>query len=109
MAAADYRLLPLNAIVEGEPYRQIQATTWGSQYRWSAAYGIEITAFWGWPAVPDAIVTATIELTAILRLESPRATNRINELDQVVSTSRAAQNILGELLHVYNRYPVVVG
>lgn len=107
LKVADYELLPFNADdgPESRPYDQIGLLSWRSRTRWIAGQRVEVTAVWGWPAVPDAIVDACIELTAILRVESPRATNTVNELDQVLSTSRVAQNILSELMAPYGRLP----
>jgi hypothetical protein len=62
---------------------------------------VRVTGIGGWPSTPGAITVATIELTALLRMESPRATNRVTEVNQVLSTSRPAQNILEGLLRVY--------
>lgn len=65
-------------------------------------YLAEVTAIFGWPAVPKGIERATIDLTAILRLESPRATSHITEsIDTVVGTSFEAQKIVDELSRVY--------
>lgn len=69
---------------------------------------VEVTASWGWPAVPKAVELAAVHLAAILRLESPRATQRIQEgLDAVIGTSRQAQEIISELQRAYGR-PVLV-
>ena len=108
LVTADYELLPLNAATgpEARPYRQIGLLSWRDRTQWAAGQRVRVTAIWGWPAVPSAIVAATIELTGILRMESPRATNRVNEIGQVLSTSRSAQNILGDLLDTYRALPV---
>lgn len=108
LVTADYELLPRNAAVgpEARPYHAIALNGWRSRTQWGATQRVQVTAIWGWPAVPSGIKAATIELTAILRLESPRATNRINEMDQVLSTSRAAQNVLVSLMDTYAALPV---
>lgn len=68
-----------------------------------------VTAVHGWPAVPDAIRWATIELTAILRAESPFATGRITELGaEAITASPQARALLGQLSQTYNPYPVVI-
>lgn len=69
---------------------------------------VRVTGKGGWPATPPAITVATIELTALLRIESPRATSTITEVNQVLTTSRSAQNILDGLLREYQA-PGVVG
>lgn len=103
LVASDYELLPRNAgnLPEPVPYRTIFLTDYGTQGFWQPGARIKVTGIGGWPAVPSAIVSATIELTAILRLESPRATTRVNELNQVLSTSRAAQGIINDLTRTY--------
>lgn len=103
LTASDYELLPRNAanMPEPEPYRTVAISDYGTQGAWLPGARIRVTGIGGWPSVPAAIVAATIELTAILRIESPRATNRVNEMNQVLSTSRAAQGIISDLTRTY--------
>lgn len=103
LVSADYELMPLNAASgpEVEPYWQIQATPYGQLGVWPDGCRVRITGIGGWPAVPAAIKSANIELCAILRLESARATNRVTEVSEVIGTSRVAQNIIGELMAKY--------
>lgn len=54
----DYRLFPYNAALEGRPWTRIilsQGVGWAQAER-----GVEVTARWGWPAVPSAIKQATL-------------------------------------------------
>jgi hypothetical protein len=92
VATTAYELRPFNAVLEGRPYRQIRKTTgtWADRVR--------VTGIWGWPAVPEQIRAACIELTAVLRIESPRATSAINEFQQVVTASRAGQAAIERLM-----------
>ena len=54
-----------------------------------------------------AIQRATIHLAGILRLESPRATQRIAEgIDQAISTSAQGQRIIRDLMEAYGRVTV---
>lgn len=103
LAATDYELLPRNASKgpEAKPYRQIELTSWGDVVAWPAGSNVRITGKFGWPAVPSAIVSATIELTAIFRMESGRATSRVNEVGTVINTSAAGQSIVRELVRAY--------
>lgn len=61
--AADYELLPLNGIVDGEPwpYYDIHAVggLWFPSIQWRRYGTAQVTAEWGWPIVPDPIVMAT--------------------------------------------------
>ena len=106
LAATDYEMWPLNAPVgpEPRPYERIDLTAWGDQVTWPHGLHVEVIGKWGWPAIPDSIVRATIQLTAILRLESPRATSRIpDELGESVQASPQAQSIVRELMNVYRK------
>lgn len=108
VASGDYELLPLNSAdgPEAKPYDEIGLLPWSTTLKqWVPGQRVRVNAVWGWNAVPAAITNACIELTAILRLESPRGTNTVNELNQVLSTSRAAQNILAALMETYAAPP----
>lgn len=107
-----YELWPLNAAtgVEARPYdeiRRVDAAWIGylNRYGHTVYNRVQVTAVHGWPAVPDAIKDACIQLTAILRIESPRATSTVDELSRVVSTSRAANEIIERLKIGYTRSP----
>ncbi|MGY0060859.1 phage gp6-like head-tail connector protein [Streptomyces sp. LZ34] len=56
MPVTDYETQPENALARGEPITGLlrSAGTWG---RGTAR--VQITALWGWPAVPDEIAQAT--------------------------------------------------
>lgn len=96
VVTTDYVKLPRNAAVgpEPQPYRQVEGS-WG----WGAE--LDITAIWGWPAVPSAIKTATIELTRIWRIESPRASSSIQEVNVFVGMSSVAKNLLAAIPDAY--------
>lgn len=65
-AASDYELYPINGIRDGHtgwPYTEIRAV----ESRWwpthsQRRYTVEVTAQWGWAAVPDTIKQATFVL-----------------------------------------------
>jgi hypothetical protein len=64
-ASTDYELLPLNGIVDSEsgwPYRQIRAIKTQRFLTWT--YGrpaqLQVTAKWGWAAVPDPVYQACL-------------------------------------------------
>lgn len=103
LAAGDYELLPLNAALgpEPRPYTRIRLTEWGSYVQFAAGQRVQVLGKWGWPSVPDAVQRATIHLAAILRLETPRATKRINELEQTIEASAEAMNIVYKLIDNY--------
>jgi hypothetical protein len=104
----DYVLLPLNALTGPEPAPYTELYLPGSG-RTSWPYLVEVTAIHGWPAIPEAIAQATCQLVARLRLEGPRATERIQEgIDAVIGTSREARSIVNELIEAYAAPPVWV-
>ena len=67
-AASDYQLLPVNAPWEGpepRPWNEVRAV---GAHLFPLVYGsallrrnrVEVTARWGWPAVPDAVAQACV-------------------------------------------------
>lgn len=104
----DFEVMPFNAPFgpEPRPYEYLSLPTPRvSRKSWSVL--TEVTAIYGWPAVPSAIVDATIQLAAIWRLESPRATSQISAgFDAVIGTSKQAQDIIYDLSRVYGRIRV---
>jgi len=106
LASTDYQLFPLNAATgpEPRPYTSIVLTPWRAN-GWSPGALVSVTAIHGWPsAPPHALVVANIELTRILRLESPRAKGIMNMgLETIEQLSPEARRILGELTREYSR------
>lgn len=109
LAITNYELWPLSAAYgpEPEPYTALTIPAWSTATLWPAGRRVQVTAQWGWPAVPEAIARATCHLAAILRLESPRATTRVSELGERLGTSKAAQTIVDELAAVYGKSRIV--
>lgn len=96
--AARISLLPRNAAVREEPYTWLRARLGALGFRGAVA----VTARWGWPSIPEPIKAATIEIAAIYRLETPRATNTVNELGvgtQMISS--AGQRIIRDYVSEY--------
>lgn len=110
LAATDYELWPLNAALgpEPKPYTTIVIPSWSTVGGFPVGVRVQVTAVWGWPAIPAAIARATCHLTGILRLESPRATSRVNELGEVLSTSKQARDLLEDLRAQYARKDAIV-
>ncbi len=105
LESTDWELLPLNSNrgPEPRPYTKLAMTPWGNYGRFSKNVRVKINGIYGWPAVPDSIQRATIHLTAILRLESPRATRRIAELGDIMEASPDAMNIIRQLTDRYRK------
>jgi hypothetical protein len=106
LAATGYQLLPLNAdkYPEPEPFNVIQLPAWSTRQGWPAGCPVQVTAKFGWPAIPTGITRATLDLTSILRLESPEAVTRTEEdVIGVLSGNEKAIAIVANLPKTYKR------
>ncbi|OGT26066.1 MAG: hypothetical protein A2Z17_06870 [Gammaproteobacteria bacterium RBG_16_66_13] len=102
----DFWLGPENADKGSEPrpweYLDVhpssgQLSIWPDQQR-----AIQVTAKFGWPAVPAAIKEATISITRQLRdMEESGMTYALQEIDTVVNQSREMSALLWRLQQVY--------
>lgn len=74
VVSTDYEARPLNASVRGRPY-QVLNHFWHFWPTWPSVR-VQVTAKWGWPAVPDNVVEACLILAARLfrRKDSPDGT-----------------------------------
>lgn len=104
-AATDYELWPRNADKgpEPQPWDELVIPMYSTKYAFAAGYPVQVTARFGWPSVPSAIKRSCIELTRILRLESPRASNRFNDMGEVLMSTRRARDIIEDLTKAYGR------
>jgi hypothetical protein len=109
--AADYQLEPLNGIVDGEsgwPYRGIVAA--GSRTFTAAGRRppLQVTAQWGWTAVPAPVKAATLILAGeLFKLrEAPFGVVGNGDFGVVrVQNNRK----VSELLMKYRHQPILVG
>lgn len=63
----DFNLEPLNAAADGEPYTTIRVRPTGSlTLPTGYARSLKVTGMFGWPDVPDQVVTATTIIAAKL-------------------------------------------
>lgn len=60
MEIDDYRLLPLNAAALSLPWTQILVGTESTNLPTDTEGAVEVTAEWGWAAVPDPVKEATL-------------------------------------------------
>jgi len=109
LAASDYELIPRSAPYGSEPrpYTAIELTTWGTKGCFVPGARVEVTGVHGWPSVPAAIKRACIQLTAILRLDSPRAQRQVTDLGQVVEMSPQGAGIVRDLIREGYRRVVI--
>jgi len=72
--ATDFEARPLNALVRGRPYQTLKHH-WHFWPTWPSVR-VQVTAKWGWPAVPDNVVEACLILAARIfrRKDSPDGT-----------------------------------
>lgn len=65
LTASQYQVEPLNAVAQGIPIRYIRTIGVTLPTR-SAPAGVQVTAKWGWPAVPAPVTSACILLAGRL-------------------------------------------
>jgi hypothetical protein len=101
-ASTDYVLHPLQAArgPEPRPYTDIKVARGGAQ---SFAPGglVQVTAIFGWPEVPAGVKADVIELTRIWRVEGPRASGRILEIEELTATSPLAMSLVSRFRTAY--------
>lgn len=106
-ATTDYRLLPLNAAADSQPWTQLVASPVGV-YSWP--YGenaIKITAKWGWATVPMDVTKACLILAIDLFKAKDAAFGVAGFSDQGALRVGAGLNrIAKSLLAPYRRAPV---
>lgn len=117
-APGDYQLLPVNAPnawPEPKPWTGIRAV--GSKvFPWlvntwlTRLDRVQITAAWGWPAVPDAVVSACLIKASRLyhRKDSPQGIAGYGDFGPV-RLSRLEDGDIMSLLDAYRKIPVLVG
>lgn len=103
-ASTDYEFLPLDRSQgpEVRPADSIRFTPWGTIGALNAGVRIEVVGKFGWPDVPAAVKSATIQLCSILRLEGPRASQQIPEdLEGAIQFSPSAKGLVWDLVRTY--------
>lgn len=90
IAAADYQLEPLNGVVDGEsgwPYTAIRAVESDTFLMATRRASVQVTAKWGWAAVPGPVTQATLLVAARLfkRKDSPHGSVGFDEFALRVS------------------------
>jgi len=95
--------------VNGRPLNELYLPPWAAgATQFPSGYLVEVTAIHGWDAVPEQVRLATVHLTALLRLETPRATSSIDELGREVGMSPQGRGIVDDLLAAFKPPQVVV-
>lgn len=87
----DFQTEPLNQLENGVtvPYHRIRAVE-SRRFPWNRRPSVQVTAAWGWTAVPDAVFEATLIKAARLfhRKDSPQGVAGFNEFGAVKLSSR---------------------
>lgn len=96
-----FELFPLNANLgaEARPFTSLVLTT--SYFPLGKV--IEIDAVWGWPDIPATAKEVAIELLAIWRGQSARATATMSELDGAVQMSPLAMSLVKRFVGAYTK------
>lgn len=101
----DFWVAPANAAqgAEARPWTALEVTpsttvlsTWPKRRR-----AVQVTAIFGWPAVPKSIERATCLLAAIMRMETARAIVQRSEIGEMIEASREARGIVDNLSKHY--------
>ena len=84
-SGVDYQVEPLNALTQGQPITMLRSLGTTFPVSSSRRATVQVTARWGWPAIPDAIREATILLASrhFKRNESPLGVAGFGELGAV--------------------------
>jgi hypothetical protein len=109
--ATDYQLEPLNARLSGQvwPYTQLRAIEARYWPRWRGQALVQITARWGWPAVPKPVLQAAqIQAVSIFKsADAPLGVAGFGDIG-VVRLRQAMHPVASSLLSQYRRDPVLV-
>lgn len=67
-ATTDFKLSPLNASTDSEPFTKIQVNKSTGEYRFPVGIqaGVQLVGKWGWPKIPQGVVTAASIIAAQL-------------------------------------------
>ncbi len=111
LGITEYECYPPNAALgpEPKPFTALLLTSASGRVGFQPEARVRILAQWGWPQIPEPIRAFTIEAAAVWRLESVRATSRMNEMEQVISTSSVANKMLDALVRDYTKLELAIG
>lgn len=110
LAANDYQLYPLNANKgsEARPWEKLLIPRWSTRGGWAPGGIVEVTALHGWPAIPPAISEFVIQIAAMLRLETPRASTRLDEdIADALDGATEEHDVVLKLTRGYGRHWVM--
>lgn len=85
-AGTDFQLSPANALAQSKPITSMMAIDAAWPVAGNGRTLVEVTAKWGWPAVPDVIREAAVLLAArhFRRLDSPLGVAGFGDLGAII-------------------------
>lgn len=111
-SSTDYQAEPLNSKVAGEtsPLYRIRAVG-NYTFPVSREALVQVTADWGWAAVPDAVEQATLIQSSriLMRRDTPQGVLGLDGLGATVRLSGALDIDVQAMLAPYRRADVVIG
>jgi hypothetical protein len=110
--SADWQTEPINSVGPGGAVWPATALRAVGDYRWpvggTGRARVQITAKWGWPAVPSRVRMATIMLTAAWHQRRATMTGRSN-FDGFFASAIADDQTITDLLAPFRHGTAVVG
>lgn len=105
----DFELIDLNAELDGEPWTHVQVRQGGAQlFMPGQLKGVEITGWFGWPAVPQDVVTATTLLASrVYELSRNAPLDVVIGVETMIRLGSRIPNVM-MLLSRYQRHKVSV-
>ena len=111
-ASSDYQLEPLNGRFEGQawPYTQLRAIDARYWPRWRGQALVQVTARWGWSAIPAPVKQAAeIQALSIFKsADAPLGVAGFGDIG-VVRLRQAMHPVAMSLLSNYRRESVMIG
>ena len=107
VVSTDYQSEPLNCLVQGNPITQIRALDANFYVQADSRATVQVTANWGWPSVPVAIVEATALLSARIfkRYDSPLGVAGFGDLGAI--TVRRLDPDVEQLIAPYRLFGLI--
>ena len=100
VSSSDYELRPLHAALgpQAAPWKEIVLHGLGSptDTYWPRGYRVQVTAMFGWPAVPDSVKENCLALFDIWWNRDPRGAG-ISDLDTVIARNPQALSLMKKI------------
>ncbi len=100
----EYQLYPFDGVVDGEtgwPFYRVNAVSGKLFPVWTMRPSVQVTAQWGWAAVPALVKEAT--------LVAAEETFKLKDAPFAASVRVSGNKHLTDMLDPYRRHPILVG